>query len=587
MENKRRPFATTELENSNRNEQPKRAHQENTDSTTAHSDPLSVSLGSEAHLMHRAQAEMEKTSPSSNESNPKVQVDSIHPAREDHPRRESPSKRFLPSSNSTADRMRFASLSELETSTQASSTHRLPRSDEANDSEDKFARFQSQGYKDWWATVLFLVTVACTIVGGLSNLMRYKRKYIYEDVTLPNGTIVSEGDGVAAFAHGLTFAHLFISTVGATFISIVASVIVGTFLYHFPTQSLISCAVVATIEFIAAAVICFTMFDAAGMVLGVLLMLVSLLPVVWMYMGRSWLKLSVSFLKIGLQITRDTVQFFAILDTLLLVVFLLYVTLLWVPLVFPVVDRLAIGEESKLDYLWLPLTILMILWVGEIIPNAMIVASCGLASLWYYAEGTPIPREKQMECFKKTMTTSFGSVCLGSILEWFAQTLYTLAARGSGDSPLSGFCGPVLSCLESLVTYFNHYAWVSVAIDGGGYTQSAKYTWSKVQGCLLAPFFNQDCLVGPALAFISAGNAVLIGVYTCWRSSSESLGWLTAWFVMVSHFIALAPVKSSVTTLFVCYAEYPDSVQSSAPGAGNRTTPSSIDGVVTNIHIYT
>lgn len=63
------------------------------------------------------------------------------------------------------------------------------------------------------------------------------------------------------------------------------------------------------------------------------------------------------------------------------------------------------------------------------------------------------------------MTTSFGSICFGSLLVAFLQTLRALAetARAQDDGgALLCIAECILSCLASLLEYFNKWAFVYV-----------------------------------------------------------------------------------------------------------------------------
>lgn len=61
------------------------------------------------------------------------------------------------------------------------------------------------------------------------------------------------------------------------------------------------------------------------------------------------------------------------------------------------------------------------------------------------------------------LTTSFGSICFGSLLVAIIQALQALAnaARNEGDAGiLACIAECILSCLASLVEYFNKWAFV-------------------------------------------------------------------------------------------------------------------------------
>ena len=101
------------------------------------------------------------------------------------------------------------------------------------------------------------------------------------------------------------------------------------------------------------------------------------------------------------------------------------------------------------------------------------------------------------------MTTSFGSICFGSLLVAIVQALRALAnqAQENGDAGiLACIAVCILGCIESLIEYFNKWAFIYVGIYGYSYLEAGKN--------VIALFRNRgweaiiaDDLVGNALFF--------------------------------------------------------------------------------------
>jgi hypothetical protein len=87
-----------------------------------------------------------------------------------------------------------------------------------------------------------------------------------------------------------------------------------------------------------------------------------------------------------------------------------------------------------------------------------------------------MPQNPTLGSFKRATTTSFGSICLGSLLVAVLETMRAILrwARGQRDN-LAAYCLDILlNLIESLVQYFNVYAFTQVAIYGKPYVQAAQ-----------------------------------------------------------------------------------------------------------------
>ena len=104
-------------------------------------------------------------------------------------------------------------------------------------------------------------------------------------------------------------------------------------------------------------------------------------------------------------------------------------------------------------------------WGFQVNKNISHTTTCGVAATWYFS--TVIEHKPTPAAFKRTMTTSFGSVCLGSLIVAFLQAVRAML-RGSKRSrsclTLIALC--LLGCIERLIRYFNKYAFAQCAIYG-------------------------------------------------------------------------------------------------------------------------
>ena len=76
----------------------------------------------------------------------------------------------------------------------------------------------------------------------------------------------------------------------------------------------------------------------------------------------------------------------------------------------------------------------------------------------------------------RAMTTSFGSICFGSLLVAIVQATRALAeaARNNDNQILVCIADCLLSCLQSILEYFNKWAFVYVGLYGYSYIEAGK-----------------------------------------------------------------------------------------------------------------
>ncbi|KAJ3273020.1 putative choline transporter, neither null mutation nor overexpression affects choline transport [Terramyces sp. JEL0728] len=183
---------------------------------------------------------------------------------------------------------------------------------------------------------------------------------------------------------------------------------------------------------------------------------------------------------------------------------------------------------------------------------------------------------------KRLISTSFGSVCYGSLLIAALQSVKLLVDQKRSDERRNFFSSFILCLLSCILTLFgdileyaNTYAFVQVAVYGKDYCQAAKDTWqlAKIRG--IDALVN-DCLVGRVLAMggvlVGMCNAIFGIIYLAATQSNGigganfGVGALFAFVVGVFQFYVVANViHSGVVTSFVCLAEDPQALLATKP----------------------
>ena len=97
------------------------------------------------------------------------------------------------------------------------------------------------------------------------------------------------------------------------------------------------------------------------------------------------------------------------------------------------------------------------------------------------------------------MTTSFGSICFGSLIVAILKVIQAVARSAFGqnrNSIIACLALCLITCIERLMEYFNLYAFTHVAIYGCDYITAAKLTWEFIKQSIWAAVIN-DILVEP------------------------------------------------------------------------------------------
>ncbi|ORZ03277.1 plasma-membrane choline transporter-domain-containing protein [Syncephalastrum racemosum] len=236
-------------------------------------------------------------------------------------------------------------------------------------------------------------------------------------------------------------------------------------------------------------------------------------------------------------------------------------------------------------------------WTSQVISYVTHVTLAGVFATVYFFNDTA--RSPIWGSLRRALTTSFGSICFGSLLIALVNMLryFLQLAQSSTDNPVLGFlicivqC--IVACLQGLFQWFTYYAFSGVAIYGQAFIPSAKRTWNLMKDRGIEAMIN-DNLIGNVLFM----GGLLVGVLSSLlgfiyleaaQPRYNQGGGMTPVVVLVcfligsSMFSSIATVISSgVATTFVCLAEDPDALRRTKPALFEKireTWPRVVQGV--------
>eukprot|EP00978_Attheya_sp_CCMP212_P026660 scaffold88174_cov57-Attheya_sp.AAC.7 len=207
----------------------------------------------------------------------------------------------------------------------------------------------------------------------------------------------------------------------------------------------------------------------------------------------------------------------------------------------------------------------------QVLQNSVHVTVAGVVGTWWFApdEANSCCSTAIWDSLKRTFTTSFGSICFGSLLVAILSALRQLANAARADDEggvLLCIAECILGCLESLLEYFNTWAFVYVGLYGYSYLEAGKnvFTLFKNRGweAIIA-----DDLIGNVLFLVTLIVGVLAGVVGIIYQEIdpdvfESAGGNPR---LVAFFILMSVIGSSVNAVIVLFAEAPAEFQQHYP----------------------
>lgn len=229
-------------------------------------------------------------------------------------------------------------------------------------------------------------------------------------------------------------------------------------------------------------------------------------------------------------------------------------------------------------------------YISEVIRNVIHSTVSGIFGCWYYMSKSDqgMPKWPAFGSFKRAMTTSFGSICFGSlivtIIETFRQLINLLKQSIAQNNDFGAamtriiffILDYIVGFIQWLARYFNHYAYSSIALYGKPYLRAAKETWYMFREKGIDALIN-DNLINTALGFyamfVSYITAMFAFLYLRYTSPGyNNSGAFNAPLIAYSFVISLQlcniaseVIRSGTATFFIALGNDPEVFQMSYP----------------------
>ncbi|XP_010265211.1 PREDICTED: CTL-like protein DDB_G0274487 [Nelumbo nucifera] len=208
-------------------------------------------------------------------------------------------------------------------------------------------------------------------------------------------------------------------------------------------------------------------------------------------------------------------------------------------------------------------------WTGAVLCNTVHVIVSGMVFLVLIhggREAASMPPKPLTKSLRYAVTTSFGSICYGSL---FTAAIRTLRWEIRGFRSKIGNNECLLCCVdflfhlvETLVRFFNKYAYVQIAVYGKSFNRSARDAWELFQSTGVEALIAYDCsgavlLMGTILGGLVTGTCS--GTWAWFKASDRVImvGSTAMLMGMILVGLAMVVVESAVTSIYICYAEDP------------------------------
>mmetsp|Transcript_23247 Transcript_23247/g.46379 ORF Transcript_23247/g.46379 Transcript_23247/m.46379 type:complete len:482 (+) Transcript_23247:142-1587(+) len=221
--------------------------------------------------------------------------------------------------------------------------------------------------------------------------------------------------------------------------------------------------------------------------------------------------------------------------------------------------------------------LLAMFWTSQVFMNLGAVTNAGtVGSWWFNPEDSGSCGSGIRGAFSRAMTTSFGSICFGSLLVAIIEALKTMVQneRAQSDGPDILLCivQCILQCLEDILEYFNKWAMVYVGLYGYGYIEAGKNVITLFKARGWTTVITED-LGSRAISFLAFILSLVVGCAGLVIKMIDQDLFLPYWAAYLTCFIIsyivilvmFGVVDSALNTVIVLYAEAPSEFQANHP----------------------
>jgi hypothetical protein len=227
------------------------------------------------------------------------------------------------------------------------------------------------------------------------------------------------------------------------------------------------------------------------------------------------------------------------------------------------------------------LLFLSFFFTHEVLRNSTHVTVAGVvASWWFTPDQNGFCGAAVCGSFFRTLTTSLGSICFGSLLvaliQATRQVIEMMRQNDDFGDALACCIDCILGCIEGLLEYFNKWAFVYVGVYGYGYCEAGKSVMALFKDRGWEAIIADD-LVGMALGMMSLVTGLVMAGVGCllvkttdyWDlfiatqgEDGENAAFILAGVIgfiigLVICSVLMSTIASSVNTSIVLFADAP------------------------------
>mmetsp|Transcript_16569 Transcript_16569/g.25736 ORF Transcript_16569/g.25736 Transcript_16569/m.25736 type:complete len:572 (-) Transcript_16569:62-1777(-) len=251
-------------------------------------------------------------------------------------------------------------------------------------------------------------------------------------------------------------------------------------------------------------------------------------------------------------------------------------------------------SDQVMSSLTLFFLVLSLYWTSNVIMNTLQVTVAGVVGTWCFVDsrGQGCCSDTVFASWYRSLTYSFGSICMGSLLQAIVSTLrYMLQHareqaqdRNNDSAALCSIIYCILQCivslLEDIIEYFNQWAYVFVGIYGYGYLDAGKNVIELFKARGLTTIVSND-LAGFVLNFTNFTVGVITGFFAILLSNmtgqdyfvpdadvtvTKTIGFVTGFIVgLIMSATMTNVIRGAVRTIIVCFADAPSKLQENHP----------------------
>lgn len=211
-----------------------------------------------------------------------------------------------------------------------------------------------------------------------------------------------------------------------------------------------------------------------------------------------------------------------------------------------------------------------------VIKNVVHVTVSGVIGSHYFrGPNQPMASSPTLNSAKRALTTSFGSICFGSLIITIITIIRVLVETCEcSDNIVCSMIRAILLCLisfiEDIIKFISKYAFIHVALFGKDFCSSVKDTKRVIEDSSMDIILG-DCVIGVSLFIASIAGSIISGIITMLilnftgTSSDYQFFPVVVIFTFLIYWSLYVSIDSGVSCSLICVAHDASILESAHP----------------------